>query len=171
MKSALLLAIIFVLFGCAPVWSSATVKTFEPAHTFNVCFMSDFGDQTPDITNAINMWDRSLHEWAAINVSDHNCQIELNIVEPQDSEAKNALAYCDMLGGMQINFVRGRFENNSQDIALHEMGHIFGAQHVPGTLMDARYRHVNAVCPDSTTVAQIAAYHHINLEMLSWCSP
>lgn len=89
---------------------------------------------------------------------------------PIDEAANHhPLAETSMVGGFEIRMRKGWYEQDIPGILMHEMGHAFGAQHVDGTLMNPTWAPHRFVCPDKTTVAQVAAWWQINLDTLSYC--
>jgi len=158
--------------SCAPQWHQP-VGFVEPvqAPTY-VCI--DLVDERAikAAAEATQAWDRSLVTWRhLVPIVEHDptmCAIVIKEVVHPGPAASDALAWTSTLGGRTITLVRGRHEHDTRGIVLHELGHALGAQHVEGTLMAPRWRK-GMLCPDVTTVAQVAAWNHVNLDTLSWC--
>lgn len=134
----------------------------------------------PGAHEAVAEWDHALHQWRHVVPVDHGkpwldtCSIwvheDANAPEDNDTSPRShALAWASTIGGSEISMRKGWYEQDVNGILQHELGHTFGAQHVAGTLMNPRWSPHAFICPDRTTVAQVAAWYQINLDMLSYC--
>lgn len=137
-------------------------------------------EQLPAAHEAVTQWDRALHQWKHViaidnqNPVDADCKMwvhETSDAPEDDASNHHPMAWTSTLGGFEITLRKGWYEQDTTGILMHEMGHAFGAQHVPGTLMNPTWVPHMFVCPDVTTVAQVAAWNQINLEGLSYCMP
>lgn len=150
------------VWGCAPIQWTHPETSAAARPPIRVCLF------TPDprgMLPAIDAWDTALGSWRHMTVSQSQCDVT---VQEGVCEDKEALACADNLGGSVVTMVPGRYEGDPDGLLLHEIGHILGAQHLDGTLMQGRYsRHY--ACPDRETVAQVAAYQHVSLTLFSWC--
>lgn len=168
----LLLAFTFVV-GCGPEWTRPALNgSMSPPTQVTVCLDLP-AEQLPAARLAVEGWDRALGQWkrlvAVDNGGSDECTYWVHEVAEANRNDDRALAWASMLGGHEISMKKGRYEHGTTGILLHELGHVLGAQHVPGTLMNATYWQHGFACPDATTVAQVAAWHRINLELLCWC--
>jgi hypothetical protein len=167
------------LTSCAGIeWSKPgfEVPQNEQGHIF-VCL--DLPDSSlPGAHDAVDKWDHALHQWRNVIAVDHGrpwidtCTLWVHEATdaPEDDAANHkALAWTSTLGGFEISMRKGWYEQDVSGILQHEMGHAFGAQHVAGTLMNPRWYPHGFICPDKTTVAQVAAWFQINLDGLSYC--
>jgi|SRR5581483_2954303 len=166
--------------GCGVEWSKPplAVQPEEQGHIY-VCL--DLPNASiPGAHDAIDQWDRALHQWRHVVAVDHgqpwkdSCTLWVHeaIDAPQDNDGVNVpkpLAWTSTLGGFEISLRKNWYEQDVSGILQHEMGHAFGAQHVYGTLMNTTWYPHAFVCPDRTTVAQVAAWNRINLDELSYC--
>lgn len=162
------------LAACAPQWTRpAQNGSMSPPTTAYVCI--DLPEkQLPGAFAAVEGWDHALKQWKRLVAVDARnggdaCTYLVHEVTEVSEEDKHALAWASMLGGREISMRKGWYEHDTTGILLHELGHAFGAQHVPGTLMNATYWRHGFVCPDATTVAQVAAWNKVSLELLCWC--
>lgn len=158
--------------GCAPMWSRpSTNGSFVPPVKAYVCVDLP-PDQLPGARQAIVSWDKSLAQWKHLIVVDGIVEpctfIVREVTDPYVSDT-HALAWASMVGGREVSLMKGRYEQDVTGILLHELGHAFGAQHVPGTLMNPTWSPHEFTCPDATTVAQVAAWNRVDLGLLSWC--
>ena len=142
--------------------------------TINVCI--DLSETYIDgAVEAVKQWDEVLRNWRRLsftigNVTDDRCQLTIQETDDYHHNDPSSIAWTDTIGGRHIYIrknVKSKFE--MQNTVLHELGHAFGAQHVPKTLM-SRVQIPMTQCPDVTTVAQVAAWNHLNLNALSWCN-
>lgn len=164
--------------ACAPEWTRpAQNGSFVPPGKAYVCVDLP-KEQQAAAKLAVDGWDHALRQWKHIvyveggsgsGLLDGSCTYWVHEVTEVSEEDKHALAWASMLGGHEISMRKGWYEHDTTGILLHELGHAFGAQHVPGTLMNATWYRHGFICPDATTVAQVAAWNRINLALLCWC--
>lgn len=160
--------------GCEPRWTTPkTVGTLEQPTEATVCLDLPF-EQVPSARLAVEGWDRALGQWRRITARvgapwNSTCTYWVHETTNVNIDDDHAIAWASMLGGHEISMRKGWYEHDTTGILLHELGHAFGAQHVPGTLMNATYWRHGFTCPDATTVAQVAAFNHVNLALLCWC--
>lgn len=86
-------------------------------------------------------------------------------------QAQKILAYVNNIGGDKIYVLRNRLnEKKLFYIALHELGHIFGATHSDGDdLMQPYYYNNSQACIDKTTAQKVAEHLLINFHSMNWC--
>lgn len=165
--------------GCiGPEWSkpATEVPVEEQGHIY-VCL--DLPDASlPGAHDAVAQWDRALHQWRHVDAVDHGkpwldtCTVwvhEGKVGNDDDGRNHVPLAQTSVLGGFEITLKKGWYEQDTSGILQHELGHAFGAQHVFGTLMTPHWVPGAFVCPDRTTVAQVAAWWRIDMGILSYC--
>lgn len=122
-------------------------------------------------SKAVNEWNNSLKSWKKmVPVEGWNEPCNYFIRETAFTLTKETVAWTSMIGGRQINLVIGKYENVTTQIVLHELGHALGAQHVAGTLMNSSYSPTLYQCIDATTIAQVAAWNQVDIDILSWCN-
>ena len=129
----------------------------------------------PAAVRAVELWDKSLGNWKRVHAdadyswtSTLGCTVVVHETTRSHPTVDNALAWARM-GGEVVWMKKGRYEMDVTGILLHELGHIFGADHVPGTLMNAAWEPNTYLCPDRLTVMQVAAWQHADLNLMSWC--
>lgn len=132
----------------------------------------------PAAHRALLKWDNAIHQWRHIVIIDHaspwmtTCSKwvhETSIIPKDDSINHHIMAYASTVGGSEVLLIKGRYEVDVEGIIMHEIGHTLGAQHVPWTLMNDTWGHGMYMCPDKTTVAQVAAWNQVDISILSWC--
>ena len=177
LSTAIVLAAAFLTTSCAPEWTRpAQNGSWNRPITAYVC-VSLPKEQQAAAKLAIDGWDHALGQWKHVVYVESpgpvgpDCTYWVHEVTDEgiSEDDKHALAWASMLGGSEISMRKGWYEHDTTGILLHELGHAFGAQHVPGTLMNATYWRHGFVCPDATTVAQVAAFNKVNLALLCWC--
>jgi hypothetical protein len=173
MKLSTFCIFLFLLLNaCTPKWIEPKLTTRDEVATLYVCVDLP-EEQQEDAKKAIGTWNRALHRWKNLeyvkNSSTH-CSYWIHEVEIKNPKDTSAAAWTSSLGGNEISMRKGWYEYDTTGIIMHELGHAFGAQHLPGTLMNPYWFKHGFICPDMTTVAQVAAWNKINLSLLSWCS-
>lgn len=162
-----------MLFGaCAPSWIEPNVIVNGQITTLYVCV--DLPDeQQENAKKAILGWNHALHQWRNLEYVKNasvECSYWIHEVEEENPKDEHAIAWASSLGGHEISMRKGWYEHDTTGILMHELGHAFGAQHLPGTLMNPYWFKHGFICPDMSTVAQVAAWNKINLSTLSWCT-
>lgn len=165
-----------IFVACSPAWRKppASLANLDRSTTAYVCL--DLPDsQQKAAVEAVEMWDRAIGSWKhLVAVKSHDdsfCGFWVHETREEHPKDPTALAWASIIGGREIYMKVGRYEKDTRGILLHELGHALGAQHIKGTLMSANWGPEMFICPDVSTVAQVAAYHNLNLETLSWCTP
>ena len=81
------------------------------------------------------------------------------------------LAFVPRLGGQLMVVLGDRISTHSlKTIALHEMGHMLGADHVFGhNLMHPAYGPLQTDCIDKVTVNQVAFFNDLEVSSLNYC--
>jgi hypothetical protein len=156
-----------LLISCAPQWKPVQ-DTGSTVDTARVCLNVPNPDS---LAPAIEIWNQALGSWRQLVVAKpyETCAYTVSLVQTSDvCNSPISLACADVLGGHEVYLVSGRYEADPVNILTHELGHLFGAQHVDGTLMNPTYGG-RWTCPDVTTVVQVAAWYRISLVPLSWC--
>lgn len=96
---------------------------------------------------------------------------EMLMAEGIIEEGDGILAFVYHLGGHLITVVRDRVGSRDfKIIMMHEMGHLFGANHVNTiSLMAPRYGSDQVDCIDKITVAQVAKFNRLSFDTLNYC--
>jgi hypothetical protein len=81
------------------------------------------------------------------------------------------LAFVPQLGGQLMVVLGDRVStHNLKTIAMHEMGHMLGAEHVFGrNLMHPAYGPLQTDCIDKVTVNQVAFFNDLEVSSLNYC--
>ena len=158
---------------CAPAWSNPVEPLVEPG-TITVCV--DLPEKRIEgARQAISLWEGSLRNWKRVVMVEATdgpgCDKIVIEAEPEADTKPETAAWVNGTGGREIRMVRGRYEYDVTGFLLHELGHAFGAQHLAGTLMNPTISYFGPRCPDGPTVAQVAAWNRVEIELLSWCAP
>lgn len=160
------IAALLLLAACGPEWTNGRRAITQP-RSLHVCAKVPY-EHMPAVEEAVAEWAHALEGWRQIELSDSSCDITIEQV-PADAYPGTWIGEANELGGNIVRLRAGAYERRATDVVSHELGHIFGAQHVPSGLMASDLDRVPRACPDSTTMAQVAAYQRISLEILKWC--
>lgn len=172
-KHLVMLVLLVVTFACGPYWSHAGLNgTMNDSGTWNVCIDLP-SDQLAAAHAAVEAWDTALSQWVHVRAIDGGkqsyCRVWVHMTTKPNIDTPIALAWANAVGGNEVSMMVGRYEQDVSGILLHELGHAFGAQHVAHTLMNPSWSVGAFACPDKITVVQIAAWNHVNLDLLKWC--
>ncbi len=173
MARLLVLSAILGVVGCAPQWSQPRASFYEPTDLL-ICV--DLPERHLDAAReAITGWDTALRGWKRVRMVHALPYAECNLTVAETSswkpEDSASAGWTSRIGGSEIFLVRGRYEHMAAVVLSHEIGHAMGASHVDRTLMNPTLTPEMRVCPDVTTIAQVAAFHHLDLDVLAWCYP
>lgn len=166
----------FLTLSCTPTWVPAETSALNGPVETNVCVHLP-EEQLESARQAVEQWDIALRQWRRMRFvafGSTNCYLTVTEVAysmaPKASNGAVALAWVPYVGASSIFMVRGLYERDTTGILMHEIGHAMGASHLPGTLMHWQHRKMTYACPDAATVAQVAAWHRVDLRLLAWCS-
>lgn len=165
-----------IFVACSPSWRKPPVSLANLNDSGKAYVCLDLPDsQQKAAVEAVEMWDRAIGNWKhLVPIKSHDdsfCGFWVHETREDHPKDPTALAWASIIGGREIYMKIGSYEKDTKGILLHELGHALGAQHVKGTLMNAHWSPGAFICPDVTTVSQVAAFHGLNLETLSWCTP
>jgi hypothetical protein len=169
------LLIAFSVISCVETfsWKKTLFDLENEARVKTVCIDANENKKT-EIIQAFSIWNNSISNWTRFEIDEGFSDCDVLVTEVEEIEVpyevSNVLAWVPDLGTQIIYLVRGKYEKDPTGIIMHEIGHMLGAQHVEGTLMNSTYDKILYSCPDKFTVAQIAAWNKINLSILSWCT-
>lgn len=163
-----------VLMGCGCIdrpWSEHPLNQLEVSTTASVCV--NLPPKTrPQAIEAVKAWDRAVRHWRHLVVAPAGtteCAYRIDETTKTSPDSPTAVAWVPSIGGRQIYVRIGHYETQTTAIVMHEFGHAFGAQHIDFTLMHPDVGLSQLACPDVQTVAQVAAYNHLDLKTLNWC--
>ncbi len=172
---AVLFAFTMVVSACGPYWTKPVQNgTLGMPGRISVCLDLP-SEQLPAAHKAVKLWDDALTQWVHVAAlaggSDNKsvCSIYVHTTTHPDPSDARALAWASFVGGRDISMRVGYYEQDVTGILLHELGHALGAQHQYGALMDPHWAPGKYVCPDKTTVLQVAAWNHVDIDLLKWC--
>jgi hypothetical protein len=95
---------------------------------------------------------------------------ELDLYYKDTNQKVQALAYVNEIGGNLLYFNMERIGlDRLRGVGYHEMGHILGAVHHPGGLMDSVATPAHLICIDEDTVHQVVKYLQLDWERVNWC--
>lgn len=152
-------------------WHTNDLIDMRSTAKLNVICLDVSEKSKPEIIRAIDVWNVALQNWIKFlpteETSTGSCDVL--ITEVATSDVPLALAWTSKVGGNIIYLIKGRYELDAFGVVLHEMGHVLGAQHIHGTLMNETYDKKLYTCPDAITIAQVAAWNKVSLDILKWC--
>jgi hypothetical protein len=175
-KLVALFLFVTVFVACSPSWRKPPVSLANLDRSSTVYICLDLPDaQQKAASDAVEMWDKAIGNWkhlvATKSHDDTFCGLWVHETTAMHSKDPTALAWASAIGGREIFMKVGRYEKDTKGILMHELGHALGAQHVVGSLMNATWAPGTFLCPDIQAVGQVAAFHDVDIETLSWCRP
>lgn len=159
--------------SCQPKWTKTHFDnhTLPPPKTVNVCIDVD-SQFNQRVFKAVMAWDDSIGVWQrmipAVGLN-NNCDIKILEI-PEDRENDPRVVARAFMQNNTIHLFKGRHEKDTTGIVLHEIGHLLGARHMEGTLMDPVITYKKYVCPDAATLAQVAIVNDIDPLLFKICA-
>jgi hypothetical protein len=167
----LLCILALAVVGCGREWTAASPGE-QGARALLVCLNMPTEEAEP-AAQAVEVWNHALGGWRGLTPSvggRSDCDVTVDVVDTKETWC----GHTSELGGNHV-VLNSTCLKDTYAIVMHELGHVFGAQHAPNTLMaptlSGMYSWAGSgtLCPDKTTIAQVAAYQRISLTTLSWC--
>lgn len=161
-----------LVMSCQPKWTKTRFDdhTLPPPEIVNVCIDVD-SQFNQKIFAAVTAWDNSIGVWKhlvpAVGLN-KDCNIKI-IEVPGEQEDDLRVVGRAFMSNDKIHLYKGRHEKDTTGIVLHEIGHLLGAKHMEGTLMDPIITYKKYVCPDAATLAQIAIIHDVDPLLFKLC--
>lgn len=127
----------------------------------------DYKIGSPEATQISNSIERTQQGIVILSVKNDDPILALYKVD-------TALAFVDVIGDAAhvLVIIPERMGTRPWHMVLmHEFGHALGASHVnsPSLMFPITDGDLMINCADKITAAQIATYHHMNLEYLNYC--
>jgi predicted Zn-dependent protease len=187
MKKLLLLLVILMM-GCAPRTAlhyyihAGDGKTVEVKY-YPIYVDKDFGEADKvAIAQAVEQWNFSLNGQVRLAVVDWNFMMEPSLLKenawyilrvdssctfkPTDTPTDRTLAWANKLGGNYIYMIRDRMWNEDvKGIAMHELGHLLGSDHVGTYLMYYRFNRNRYDCVDYASAESVSSSQHLKGKM------
>jgi hypothetical protein len=183
--------------SCIPLHTStfSYVHTPHPreeiAHkVIHIWIDKNFGNaDLVSIQYALDQWQFALNGYIVFQVDETPFDMEMDVLKRvsagdgwifmkidrysrlfQDKPGTEALAFADQVGGHYLYLIRDRIPNEwVAGVVMHEMGHLLGAAHCDGSLMEPQFHAWNSGCVDLATLKLVAAYQHLPLDNLNYC--
>lgn len=106
--------------------------------------------------------------WLIMRTDSHNPMVDS--LDKTKKGKSYTLAWANEIGGNRMWVIRDRVANNwMTGIALHEMGHLLGAEHDDVYLMQPMFNWEQARCVDYEALKRVAAYQHLPMDKLNYC--
>ena len=166
-------AVLAALAGCHAQtytidWRIGSYQGTKEVHTFCV----DLGPARDQETRlAAASWNKALNGWKEFSevLPGESCQIPITAGKT-DRPNVYATAHGSLQTDTHYIFAYPRLGVDvTYVVMLHELGHLLGADHVAGTLMNPSVYYDMPQCPDKSTVDQISLAWGIRQEYLSYC--
>jgi len=142
------------------------------------------------ISNGVDQWNYSLNGYIRLNIVSMDFDMEPEVLKrvmgyhgwiflkinsssdfaPSSEEGHRVLAFVNSIGGNIIYYIRDRIVNEGMyGVTMHEVGHLMGAHHVVGYLMNPSYSVSVYRCIDKGTMVQVTSYWHIPMSGVNYC--
>ena len=176
--------------SCSPILPRVEYTTHSGPKAFPKIYGVVLDDTfTPEdssaIRSALSNWNIALNEnielttdsngpkwdniWYVQNMSEGTCVLTLAC----QSDKGRALGFVDMLGGHKLYLIPSRVRSPSEltFVTMHEIGHLFGLEHNPNTLMDLYFNRRLYSCVDPLTAWAVARTNNLDYGAMNWCTP
>jgi hypothetical protein len=152
----------------APVVEKHVIQVHDVQNIRTVWIDEEFSQQdVSDIAAAIDVWNTALNRHLYLAPALANFELQ-GLALPGISIFKvnkdcqfrpiwNALAWADSVGGRYVWIVRDDLEQAAvKPVAIHELGHVLGANHTLTGVMQPHYLGQQYACIDEETTDQVA---------------
>ena len=189
-----LLYLIIGIFIISIIFLITHINRYHEAEKINniaeipVYISVDFNDrEVKEITKAISEWNKTLNGNLEIRIKGR-FDVEISKIKEayikggfiilkidsekvkmyeEEEEDETILGFADVVGGNLLYLVGDRIRGREFGIALHEIGHILGAEHTDSGLMYRLYDNEN--CVDKKAAEEISKYRGYNIESMKYC--
>ncbi len=163
-----------------------------PTKVINIWIDKEFSSNDKEnMQLGINQWNYALNGYIVLKIVSKDFDMEPSVLNDvvlkgegwlflkidhnsnfiRDKNEKIALAFVNDIGGNRIYFVRERFGSDAvQGITMHEIGHLLGATHSNGYLMQPTYSWENYRCVDWNAVKQAADFQRLPQDRMNFCA-
>ena len=138
------------------------------------------------IREALAQWNRSLNGFMSLEIVDSQYDMDITVLRNLQKSGgwiffkvgldnpiviqHDYLAWANAIGGNYIYVVTDRLKEEWYvGVMLHEVGHLLGARHISGTLMEARYNWLHGRCVDYATLSQVGEHYHTSIINMNYC--
>lgn len=150
----------------------------------------DFGEADRlEIAKAVEQWNHALNGQIRLDIVSFDFRMEPSILKekadawfilkihsdsnfkPKEEPEAPTLAFADKIGGHLIYMIRDRIRNEDmKGIVMHEIGHLFGSDHVGTRLMYKHYQRSQYNCVDYDSIQSVASAQHLEPAGLNYCA-
>ena len=125
---------------------------------------NDFDMGMSDIHAAMDQ-----HGWIIHKIDQTNPMIPASVTQ-SDGSIHDTCAWVDKVGGMDMWIIMDRIpETWVFSIAMHEIGHLLGAEHQGNLLMSPVFNMYKYQCVDLETMRQVAGHLDLDMGQVNYC--
>lgn len=111
----------------------------------------------------------SHHGWIIHKIHQDNMLIPAGTVQ-SDGSLHDVCAWVDHIGGMEMWIISEKVQPTWMfGVAMHEIGHLLGAEHQGKLLMSPVFNMYHYQCVDRATMQQVAVYLGLDLGQVNYC--
>lgn len=155
--------------GCMPPAEAAIRPRTRVVHVHVDSSFTD--DERMRLYLAIIKWNQTLNGQVRFEVEREEPSVLVIKKVPSSlpGPTPDAIAWADFIGGNEISVKDDIAKELVEPVMLHEIGHILGAEHVEGTLMNPAV-YPNYLCVDETTGRHVAQHLRLDPQSLQTCA-